>query len=69
MDTINVLLIDMPNAIRSYVISNSDSTYTVVLNSRLSHEQNLLSYQHELFHIENGDFEKDNVDMIELSAH
>ena len=52
MDAINVLYADMPGAIRSYVVSNTDSSYTVVLNSRLSHEQNLLSYQHELYHIQ-----------------
>ena len=57
MDAINVLYADMPSAIRSYVVSNTDSSYTVVLNSRLSHEQNLLSYQHELCHIQNGDYD------------
>lgn len=71
MDAINVLYADMPSAIRSYVVSNTDSSYTVVLNSRLSHEQNLLSYQHELYHIQNGDYDllHTTADRIEIKAH
>ncbi len=71
MDAINVLYADMPSAIRSYVVSNTDSSYTVVLNSRLSHEQNLLSYQHELYHIQNGDYDLPHTtaDRIEIKAH
>ena len=40
-----------------------------MLNSRLNYEQHLKSYAHELFHIENGDYEKTNVDLIKLWAH
>lgn len=71
MDAINVLYADMPSAIRSYVVSNTDSSYTVVLNSRLSHEQNLLSYQHELYHIQNDDYDLPHTtaDRIEIKAH
>lgn len=71
MDAINILYADMPGAIRSYVVSNTDSSYTVVLNSRLSHEQNLLSYQHELYHIQNGDYDLPHTtaDRIEIKAH
>ena len=70
MSDINVLYADMPTAIRSYVVSNTDMTYTVVLNSRLSHEQNLISYTHELKHINDGDYDKKcSVNMIEINAH
>lgn len=70
MDDINTIYSDMPAAIRSYVIYNRDMSYTIVLNSRLSHEQNLRSYAHELAHIKNGDYDrKCSVDMIEITAH
>lgn len=60
----------MPTTIRSYVISNPDCSFTIVLNSKLSHEQNLLSYQHEIEHILNGDYEKKcDVGIIEFNAH
>lgn len=70
MDNINVNLYDMPAAVRSFVVENVDQSYTIVLNSRLTHEQNLISYQHELNHILNGDYDKQcSVDYIELYAH
>lgn len=70
MDNINVVYVDMPAGVRSYVVLNSDESYTIVINSRLSHEQNLLSYYHEIDHILNGDYEKGcSADLIEISAH
>jgi len=70
MDEINVLYVDMPTTVRSYVVNNIDMTYTIILNSRLSHEQNLISYAHELQHIKNGDYDKKcNVDVIEINTH
>lgn len=70
MEEINVVYADMPTSVRSYVVSNADMSYTIILNSKLSHEQNLLSYQHELDHIRNGDYDKKcSVDLIEISAH
>lgn len=70
MDNINVAYADMPTSIRSYVVACQNNFFTVVLNSRLNAEQNLLSYQHELDHILNGDYDKkSDVDIIELNAH
>ena len=70
MENINVVYANMPHAIRSYVVSNKDMSYSIVLNSRLTKEQNLLSYKHELEHIEHGDYDKKcSVDMIEIHAH
>ena len=70
LEDIFVKLIELPYTIRSYVVMNKDHSYTIVLNSKLSHEQNLISYQHEIVHIKNGDYEKKcSVDMIELIAH
>lgn len=65
-----VKFIALPGTVRSYVVANPDMTYTIVLNSNLSREQNVRSYAHELDHIRNGDYDKRcSVDMIEFYAH
>ena len=70
LEDVFVKLIDLPFTIRSYVVLNKDQSYTIVLNSKLSYEQNLISYQHEIDHIRNGDYEKKcSVDLIEIIAH
>lgn len=70
MDNVYVNLYDLPAAVRSFVVCNADQTYTIVLNSRLSREQNLISYWHEIGHIKNGDYEKQSsADFIEINAH
>lgn len=70
MEDINVSMVDLPCSIGAFVVANNDQTYTIVLNSRKSHEQNLKSYLHELAHIKNGDYDKKcGVDLIEIMAH
>jgi hypothetical protein len=69
MDNINVVYLDMPTNVKSYVINKNDY-FTVILNSRLSQEQNEISYIHELEHIKNGDYAKKcRADLIEIMAH
>ena len=51
------------------ILLNEDGTYTILLNSRLSHEQNADSLIHELNHIKNGDFYRSaNITQIEAEA-
>lgn len=70
MEDVIVQLMDLPTTIRSFVVVNSDASYTVMLNSRLSHERLILAYQHELLHIKNGDYDKQcDVNKIEVFAH
>lgn len=70
MDNINVLLENMPTTIRAYTVSNADDSYTVVINARLSSEQQRLSYYHECSHIVNGDYDKKtDVGILEIYAH
>lgn len=64
----NVVLTDLPPKVRGMVVKEGDY-YTILLNSRLSREQNMKTYLHEKRHIENDDFEKENVDQIERDAH
>lgn len=67
----NVIYANMPATIKAYTVNNNDDTYTVVLNSRLNREQHLISYHHEMRHIENGDYDKQckDVQLIEIFAH
>lgn len=69
MMDINTILIDMDVLIGEQVIKNRDDSYTILLNSRLSHERQLECYFHAINHIKSNDFEKSNADMIELEAH
>lgn len=69
--TTNVIYADMPAAIKAYTINNKDDSFTIVLNSRLNREQHLISYHHEMSHIENGDYDSlcADADIIEINAH
>lgn len=69
MDNVRVILYDMPARIKAYTIK-LEEYYTICLNSNLSHTQNEISYQHEIDHIINGDYDKKcSADMIEVLAH
>jgi|LFRM01.1.fsa_nt_gb hypothetical protein len=63
--TPNVHYMDMPCRVRGLTHKNSDGTYTIILNSRLSYEQNLKTYMHELKHIKNNDFDKPDIEDVE----
>ena len=68
-DEINTIVYPLPTNIRSYVAS-VNGYYTIVLNDNLSPEGRYRAYRHEMDHIINGDFEKDQkADFIELRAH
>lgn len=69
MDGIYTQVIDMDTSITEQVIKNSDDTYTIFLNARLSWERIMLGYYHALKHIQNEDFDKQNADDIEYKTH
>ena len=70
MEDINVQMHDLPTTIASFVVSNVDDSYTIILNARLTHDRLILAYQHEIAHIHNGDYNTGkNVDLIEVYAH
>ena len=61
---------DLPTQIKALTIKNRDGGYTIILNSRLSYEQQQRSFLHELQHITNCDLEKEcDIDEIETIAH
>lgn len=58
---------DVPG--KEFVTPNEDGSYTIVINSRLSHDAQLLAYQHAMEHIDKNHFEKFDVQQIESEAH
>ena len=66
---IRVVLASMPTRIRAYTVL-MDGYYTIVLNDDLSPQAKHRACQHELMHIENGDFERSvSADLLEVRAH
>lgn len=67
---VNVRLFDMPTTIKSYVRNNDDDSYTIILNARLSYEQQRACCRHELEHINRLDFyARKCADEIENERH
>lgn len=64
-----IQVIDMDTMVHEQVISNADGSYTILLNSRLSHFDNVSGYYHAMYHINHNDFERSDVNNIELEAH
>ncbi|MCI8630666.1 MAG: hypothetical protein HFG67_00130 [Firmicutes bacterium] len=73
-DYIGIHLIDLPHTVRGYTLLNSDGSYTIIINARLSAETQIAVYEHEMAHIDNGDFSlsgefADSVDELEYERH
>lgn len=70
-DDVSVVLLDFPKRkkVHEAVTENDDGSYTVFIDSRLSSDGQLREYDHALKHIENGDFQKSDVQLIEAAAH
>lgn len=66
---INVKLVDLPVRIKGFTRPNPDGSYTMLLNARHSRITQMHTYRHEMDHIDDGDFEQANVDVIERMAH
>lgn len=70
MEDVFIRYTNLPTSIASFVVTNSDATFTIILNSRLCRERLVLAYEHELKHIQNGDYDrKCGVDLVEVYAH
>lgn len=71
MADIFVHLIDFPKEkkVHEAVTENDDGSFSVFIDSRLSSDGQLREYEHALKHIENGDFQKPDVQLIEAAAH
>ena len=61
---------DMPTTIRSFVVSNNDMSFMIILNAKIGRDQQLEAYLHEMNHIKNGDYDKRcSADLIEAATH
>ena len=71
LDNCITIFQNLPYKIKGFAVYNSNEDYyTIVLNSRLSHDQNLKTYIHELEHITNNDFySKLSATKLETIAH
>lgn len=52
----NTILHALPYGIKGLCRENEGGSHIMVLNSRYTYEDNLHSYEHEVKHIENDDF-------------
>lgn len=50
-----VILMDLPTSVRGFVFLDENGEPVIVLNARLTREQNRRTWQHERKHIERGD--------------
>ena len=71
LDNCITIFQNLPYKIKGFAVYNSNEDYyTIVLNSRLSHDQNLKTYIHELEHITNDDFHSGlSATKLETIAH
>lgn len=70
MEYIGVYLVDLPHCVRGYTKKNKDGSYTIVINARLSSEMQIATYDHEIRHIESGNYDHAiEVNEIEAEYH
>lgn len=66
MGDINTYTLDFGNSIPATATQNEDGTLSIFLNARMTYEQRLRAYAHELRHYQHGDFDESAaVDQIE----
>ncbi len=63
-----IYVVNLPNGINEAVTPCIDG-YTIYINANLSLEEQYKAYHHAMWHIQNDDFSKDNVQEIETDAH
>lgn len=60
---------DLPPKTHEMVCPNPDGTYTILIDAKLNYIMQMESFNHALKHIQDGDFEKCDVQEIEADAH
>ncbi len=71
MDNYRVVYKNLPYGIKGLTLhSTADDFFTIILNSRMSYDMNLKTFQHELIHVSNSyDEINENINAIEMLAH
>ena len=67
-DDIFVYMVDLPDGVNE-MVTPCLAGYTFYINDKLSPEGRREAYRHALHHIVNHDFEKSDVNEIEVEAH
>ena len=68
MDDIFVYLISLPHGVKEVVMPCLGG-YTIYINQALDPFAQQRAYNHALYHINNHDFEKHDIQAIETEAH
>ena len=55
MDEEMAILLDLPTSVRGFVYLDDNGDPRIVVNARLTREQNRTTYDHEQEHIDRGD--------------
>ena len=66
---VNVQIMNFPVPGSELVVPNEDGSFTIMINARLSYEDQMKAYAHAMRHITEDDFQKENVQEIEAHAH
>lgn len=59
-EDVPVVLVDLPPSVCGFVCLGSDYNPCIIINSRLSVEQQKKTWRHEMNHIINGDMENES---------
>lgn len=59
-DDVPVVLVDLPPHVRGFVCLGSDYSPCIVINARLSAEQQKKTWRHEMNHIVSGQMDDDD---------
>ena len=59
-DPVPVILVDLPTTIKGFVCIGSDYNPCIIINARMSAEQQKKTWEHEMNHILSGQIYDDN---------
>ena len=57
MEYIGVYLVNMPTAIKGFTVMNDDDSFSIFINAGMSDAMQRATYDHEIYHINNHDFD------------
>lgn len=61
--------INLPLSVDEETTKNEDESYSIFINKNISKNAQNLAFIHALQHIQNEDFNKENVNKIEINTH
>ena len=56
MDAVIIRIIDLPYGVDGLTVKDSNDDFNIYLNARLSGDAQAIAFRHEVEHIRNGDF-------------